>query len=151
MSLEREFELLQSVPVFSMIEPAMQKLLCFTSERVVYEAGEVLFRQGDAANAAYVVIEGTIEIAVAAPAGKRIVNTLGPNDIVGEAAMFSDLPRTATATANTRLETLRIAKDVFCDMMRENPGAALHINHLLARRLASTVALLGAPTAGATG
>jgi CRP-like cAMP-binding protein len=151
MSIEQEIDVLRRVPVFSMIGPAMQKLLCLTSERLVFESGQAIFRQGDAANAAYVVIDGYIDVTVAAPGGERVVNTVGPYELVGEASMFSDLPRTATAMAKSRIEVLRIGKDVFCEMVRDNPGAALHMTQLLARRLANTTALLGTQAAGATG
>ena len=44
MSLQQEFELLRKIPMFANIEPAKLKLLAFTSERLSYTDGEVLFR-----------------------------------------------------------------------------------------------------------
>ena len=49
-----------------------------------------------------------------------MVNTLGQNDIIGEIAIFGDVPRTATATAQTKLETLKISKELFTKIIREN-------------------------------
>ena len=144
MSLATELELIRNVPMFSAIEPAEQKLLCFSSERLSYGAGEVLFREGDAADAAYVVVDGTVEITLATPGGPRLVNTLGRNDVVGETAIFGDVPRTATATAKTHLVVLRVCKDLFCELVRNNAAAALQLNRILARRLANTTAQLGA-------
>jgi CRP/FNR family cyclic AMP-dependent transcriptional regulator len=144
MSLATEFDLIRRVPVFSAIGPDKQKLLCFSSERLTFEPGQVMFREGDAADAAYVVIDGTVEITVEAPGGPLLVNTLGESDVVGETAIFGDVPRTATATAKTRLETLRVSKDLFLDLVRDNADAAMQINRILATRLANTTARLSA-------
>ena len=144
MSLAIEVDLIRRVPVFSAIGPAKQKLLCFSSERLTFEAGEVIFREGDAPDAAYVVIDGAVEITIQTPHGPRLVNTLGQSDVVGEAAIFGDVPRTATATAKTRLEALRVCKDLFLDMLRDNAEAAIQLNRILASRLANTTALLSA-------
>ena len=70
------------------------------------------------------------------------MNTVGRNDIIGEIAIFGDVPRTATATAVSKLETLRISKELFEKIIRENPDAALELIRVLAGRLASTTAQL---------
>ena len=142
MSLEQEVELIRQFPIFSKIQPAKQKLLCFSSDRLTYEAGQVMFRAGDTGDACYIVIEGSIEISVDTPKGPLVVNTLGRNEIIGEIAIFGDVPRTATATALTRLEALRISKELFYSVIRENPDAALELIRILASRLANTTAQL---------
>jgi CRP-like cAMP-binding protein len=142
MSLEQEVELIRRFPIFSKIQPAMQKLLCFSSERLTYEAGQVMFRAGDAADAAYVIIDGGVDITVPTSTGAILVNQLKQNDIIGEIAIFGDVPRTATATATTKVEALRIAKDMFVNVIRDNPDAALELIRILAGRLANTTAQL---------
>lgn len=142
MSLEQEVELIRRFPIFSKIQPAMQKLLCFSSERLTYEAGQVMFRAGDAADAAYVIIDGGVDITVPTSTGAILVNQLKQNDIIGEIAIFGDVPRTATATATTQVEALRISKDMFVNVIRENPDAALELIKILAGRLANTTAQL---------
>jgi len=142
MSLEQEVELIRQFPIFAKIQPAMQKLLCFSAERLNYDAGQVMFKAGDMGDAAYIIIEGKVEISVPTPSGAIVVNTLGRNDIIGEIAIFGDVPRTATATAQTRLETLRISKELFEKLIRENPDAALELIRGLAGRLANTTAQL---------
>ncbi|TIR56227.1 MAG: Crp/Fnr family transcriptional regulator, partial [Mesorhizobium sp.] len=56
MLLKDEVGMLQRVPLFSGIEPTKLKLLAFTSDRVSYSAGQILFRQGDEGDAAYVIL-----------------------------------------------------------------------------------------------
>jgi len=142
MSLEQEVELIRQFPIFSKIQPAMQKLLCFSSERLTYDIGQVMFNAGDAADAAYIIIEGKVEISVPTPSGPIIVNTLGKNELLGEIAIFGEVPRTATAKATAKLETLKISKDMFIKVIRENPDAAVELIKILAGRLANTTSQL---------
>jgi CRP/FNR family transcriptional regulator, cyclic AMP receptor protein len=148
MSLEQEVELIRQFPIFSKIQPAMQKLLVFSSERLKYDAGQVMFNAGDMGDAAYIVIDGAVEISVPTPGGPIVVNKLGKNDIIGEIAIFGDVPRTATATALTALETLKISKELFEKVIRENPDAALELIRVLAARLANTTNQLSRTMSG---
>jgi len=138
MSLEEEVELIRRFPLFQGIQPAMQKLLCFGSERLVYDVGQALVREGEAADAVYVLIDGTVEITVGSPGGPIVVNTVGRNEIIGEIAIFGDVPRTATVTANSRVEALKISKELFINVVRQNPDAAIELLRILATRLANT-------------
>jgi CRP/FNR family cyclic AMP-dependent transcriptional regulator len=149
MSLEQEVEMMRQIPLFSRIAPAMQKLLCFGSERLIYDPGQHLVKVGDMADAAYIIIEGSAAVTVPGPRGPVIVNTLGKNEVIGEIAVFADLPRTATVTAATRVEALRISKDLFISVVRQNPDAAIELIRVLALRLTNTTQQLIKSTAAA--
>jgi len=138
MSLLQEYELLRRIPFFAEIEPAKLKLLAFMSERVGFDAGKDLCRQGDPADAAYLIIDGEAEIILEGPAGPIIVATLGANEIVGEIGILCDVPRNATVRAKNRLVVLRIAKDPFMRMVREFPNMSVSIMRELAHRLELT-------------
>jgi len=101
MSLESEVELIRRLPLFAKIDLAMLKLLCFSSERLTFEVGQVVFNAGDVADAAYILIDGYVAISRPTPTGPVVVGTLGPMEIVGEIAIFGDVPRTATITATS--------------------------------------------------
>ena len=151
MSLEQEVELIRRFPIFSKIAPAKQKLLCFSSDRLTYNVGQEVFHMGDPGDACYIVIEGQIDISVDRSNGKDtlLLSTVGPNDIIGEIAIFGQVPRTATATARTRVEVLRISADLFRSVIRENPDAAIELIRNLAHRLANTTAILTRETGSA--
>ena len=138
MSLLQEYELLRRIPFFSEIEPARLKLLAFMSERVGFDPGKNLCTQGDAADAAFLIIEGEADIILEGPAGPITVATLGANEIVGEIGILCDVPRNATVRAKDRLVALRIAKDPFMRMVREFPTMAVSIMRELAHRLELT-------------
>jgi len=138
MSLKEEFELLRRVPIFAEIEPAKLKLLALMSERVAFDPGKRLMRQGDPADAAYLIIDGEAEVIVETPAGPVTVATVGANEIVGEMGILCNAPRNATVCAKNRLITLRISKELFMRMVREFPNMAVFIVQELAHRLEST-------------
>jgi CRP-like cAMP-binding protein len=142
MSLDSEVELIRRLPLFAKIDLPMLKLLCFSSERLTFNEGQVLFREGDSADAAYILIEGHVSIIRPTSSGPVVVGTLGPSEIVGEIAIFSDVTRTATITATTRVDALRIAKEQMMSIVRANPDAALELIKQLALRLANTTARL---------
>jgi CRP/FNR family cyclic AMP-dependent transcriptional regulator len=137
-SLQQEFEFLRRVPLFAEIEPAKLKLLAFMSERVGFDHGKFVFRQGDQADAAYLIIDGEAEVILEGPAGPITVATLGANEVVGEIGILCDLPRNATVRAKNRLVALRIAKDPFMRMVREFPNMSVSIMRELAHRLELT-------------
>jgi len=149
MSINQEVELLRNIPLFAKIEPSKLKLLAFTSERLTYQAGQVLCRQGDTGDAAYIIIEGEAAVRIATPNGDIEVARLGRGDVVGEIAILCDVPRTATVlaatatvTATQRVTTLKITKELFFRLVNEFPQIAIEIMRELAARLERTNAQL---------
>jgi CRP-like cAMP-binding protein len=142
MQLKDEVELLRRVPLFANVAPAKLKLLAFTSDRVSFREGQVLFKQGDAGDAAYVVLVGTADVLVGTDGGEIKVASLEPNSIVGEIAILCDVARTATVKASAPLEALRISKDHFIKLLAEFPEMAVEIMRVLADRLSHTTAEL---------
>lgn len=142
MSLQEEVELLRNIPLFAKIDPSKLKLLAFTSERLTYAADENLFEQGDAGDAAYIIIGGEADVIVGTPGGPLVVATLKQNEIVGEIAILCDVPRTATVRAKTQLTALRITKELFFSLIIEFPEIAVEIMRELATRLERTTTQL---------
>lgn len=138
MSLNEEVELLRNIPLFAKLEPSKLKLLAFTSERITYEAGQVLFQQGDVGDAAYIIVDGSASVLVETGGGEIEVATLGRNDFVGEIAILCDVPRTATVKALSQTVTLRITKDLFFRLVAEFPEMSVEIMRELASRLEHT-------------
>ncbi len=142
MSLRQDVDLLRNIPLFAKIEPSKLKLLAFTAERLTFTAGEILCRQGDEGDSAYVIIAGEADVLVDTDAGEVAVATLGTNDFLGETAILCDVPRTATVRARTDLETLMVSKDLFFQLVGQFPSMAIEIMRELARRVERTTAQL---------
>lgn len=142
MSIVEEVELLRRIPLFTKIDPTRLKLLAFTSDRVRFEPGQILFEQGEGGDSAYVIIEGSADVSVNTPAGPLTVATIDKHELVGEIALLCDVPRTATVTAKTELVALQISKDLFYRLVAEFPEMAMEIMRDLARRLDQTTSRL---------
>jgi CRP/FNR family cyclic AMP-dependent transcriptional regulator len=134
-SLREEVDLLQRIPLFANVEASKLKLLAFTSERIAFEAGHVLFRQGDPGDAAYIVIEGEAEVLVDGLTEPVLIAVLGRNALIGETAILCDVPRTATIKARQRLVCLRISKELFVRLINEFPQIAVAVVRELASRV----------------
>jgi CRP-like cAMP-binding protein len=135
MTLEAEVQSLRQVPMFRDIDPARLKLLAFTSERVNFAEGQKFFQQGDAADAAYVVLQGKADVTIDSPGGDIKVAELGQNAIVGEMGILSDSPRSATIVAAAPTTALRIDKRVFLELLTQFPQMSIAVMRELASRL----------------
>jgi len=135
MSLQQEVDMLKRVPLFARIEPSKLKLLAFTSERLTFQSGQMLMKQGDMGDAAYVIMDGKVDILIDTPGGPLKVAELGKNAFVGEMAILCDVPRTATVSATETCTTLKISKDLFFRLVTEFPQMSVEIMRELAHRL----------------
>lgn len=142
MSLKEEVELMRRIPLFARVDLAKLKLLAFASERLTFAPGQELFHQGDAADAAYIIVEGSADVVVDAPKGAITVASIGKNDFVGEIGILCDVPRTATVRASSPLVTLRITKDLFYSMITDFPAMGVEIMRELAHKLENTTVQL---------
>ena len=141
--LNEMVNMMLDIPLFSGIDRSKLKLLVFTSERVNFEPDQVIFRQGDTGDKAYVVIEGEVDVVLESEHGEKIVASLGANEIFGEMALLSKMPRTTTIRARTPVVLLSLSQDVFLRMVEENSEIAVAMMRVLAERLASTLRKYG--------
>ncbi len=147
MLLNDEVELLGKVSLFCGLQPSQLKLLAFTSQRLTFEEGDMLFEQNDPGDSAYVVLSGSAEVIVDNNGVNVVVATLEKNSIIGEIAILCDVPRTAGVRAASKLETLCISKEQLLKLLQEFPTMAIQLMKVLASRLTTTTADLSAARA----
>jgi ABC-type sugar transport system ATPase subunit len=138
MGLDTEVAALERVPLFAGLEPAKLKLIALSSERMIFAAGEDLFRQGDSADHAYVIIAGAAEILIDGPEGETRIATVEKNHFVGELALLSAQSRSATVRATHDLTALAITKDTFFQMIEDFPQISIRMMRDLGERLLDT-------------
>ncbi|HEU0037068.1 MAG TPA: cyclic nucleotide-binding domain-containing protein [Kofleriaceae bacterium] len=98
---------LSNTPLFAGLPSDVMKALVEHLTIVSLEPGQHLFREGDRSDALYVVVEG--ELSVQAEGPPRVeMGRLGPGSFIGEVALMTDQPRSATVTSLTGAELLRI-------------------------------------------
>jgi CRP/FNR family transcriptional regulator, cyclic AMP receptor protein len=112
----------------------------FSRERiaVTLEAGETLFKKGDAADCMYAVLTGDLEVAD----GNIVFYTISAGSIVGEMALVDHAPRSATVTAVTSCTLAEIDEKRFLFLVQQTPMFALNVLRLMSQRLRKMGALL---------
>lgn len=130
--------LLREVDLFAGLERVTLAKLAAHLQPQFYAASSIIFRQGDAGDALYVVASGTVGVYTADQTGtaETLVKILSVGEPFGEMALLSSIPRTATIKVETDCEVLRLNRSAFVDLVREQPSVALAIAATLSRRLA---------------
>jgi serine phosphatase RsbU (regulator of sigma subunit) len=113
--------LLQSNPLFAEIDLAALKRLLDDGRMLALRPGEPLMRQGEASNAAYIVIDGSASIRIETSYGNVDLSVVSAPALVGEIGVFTGVPRTATVTAATPLRVLRVDGRDLQEFGRQNP------------------------------
>src|SRR5262245_2464413 len=94
-------------------------------------AGATIYREGDARDFMYAVVEGEVELFVK---GQR-VETVERGGIFGEMALIDKCDRLATAVARTDATIVPVDEQQFLFLVHETPNFALHVMQVLSDRL----------------
>lgn len=128
---------LPDIPFLAGLDPAAAFAIRQRMVPVAVPGGRVLFEEGEEGDALYTLVTGCVGISTRDPstgALRRIVR-LRPPDTVGEMALLSPAPRSATATALRDSHLLRLTRGAFQEVVERYPGTLLYFADLLARRL----------------
>jgi CRP/FNR family cyclic AMP-dependent transcriptional regulator len=100
-----------------------------------HRKGEILFSQGDDADAIFYVRKGKVKVTVVSKQGKEaVVAILGADEFVGEGCLIGQPKRLATASAMTDCVTMRVDKTEIMRVLREEPEfSQMFVAHILAR------------------
>jgi small-conductance mechanosensitive channel len=101
-----------------------------------YGAGEVVTRQGDVASWLFLLASGEVSVRVEADGLEHEVSRLGPGSILGEMAMMTGEPRSATVVALSDCVCYRLERAAFEAVLRRRPQLAEDVAAVLARRRA---------------
>ena len=147
MGLREDIALLQGLSIFDGLSDEYLRLLAFGAERRWLESGHVLFREGAAADCAFVVLSGRLTLTRDLPAGHdQPIGDAGPGSILTEIAMISDAHRHFTATAADESEVMRISRVLFHRMLQEYPEVAMATEKRLRENFSRLTGALAAAT-----
>lgn len=133
---------LRKSPIFQGLSDEELKQLMDMAEPVSLRAGDLLIRQGEPGNAAYVLIRGDFEVQKQSGQSLIKIDVRNPGDVVGEMALLSRTPRNASIIAKTDGEALRIPQEAFEKLLRSSSTAAMAILHWVMARLTQNESLL---------
>ncbi|HXW59422.1 MAG TPA: Crp/Fnr family transcriptional regulator [Solirubrobacteraceae bacterium] len=136
---EEVVELLGCVPVFStLVDTDLQHIAQLAVPRR-FEAGQVVFREGDSSDTCYVVRRGHARATRHHGDGRTItLARFGPGDIFGELAMFEDERRSATVEAIEPTDVVAVLGPDMRALMTEHPEISTRLVIALAKRLRET-------------
>ena len=112
---------LRSVPIFASLTEDFIDSLRAKVELVRYGKGDVICRQGDLADAFYLIRIGFVKVSEVHPEGELVLAYLGRGGYFGEIGLLGEGRRTATCTALDHVEVVRIHADDFHRMMEAFP------------------------------
>src|SRR5262249_38388998 len=125
---------LDGVEIFRDLEESERARLAAELETLNLRRGDALVRQGETADALYIVVTGRFLVTVA---GRReAVTELGPGQPVGEIAFLAGGVRTATVTALRDSLVLRLGRAQFEELSAKPPSIWRTLTLALARRVA---------------
>lgn len=103
---------LNSLPLFSCLPGTLIAELVGKMQSLHFREGEIIFRQGEDGGIMYVILSGTVKVALEDPHGRELVLAhRSPYEVIGETSLIDLEPRAATVTAETPLELLSLTHE----------------------------------------
>jgi NTE family protein len=139
--------LLAALPLLAGADSETLDALLAHIRPVHVHAGDVVIRQGDAADRLFLVRSGRLRVVVEQEDGPKTVRELGAGAAIGELALLTGSPRSATVHAVRDGELLELDADVFHALLEHDSGFAISVARTLAMQLqASGELLVAGPT-----
>lgn len=140
---ERLITFLLDTPMFDNLDPSEIRQVLHIVETRNLQAGELVFSEGDAGDAWYVLYTGGVEVVKQTAEGEEdVIATLGPQACFGEISILDGLPRSATIRASGDSVMFRIPRTAFEELIKKEDRVAYkllyHMAILLAQRQRTT-------------
>jgi CRP-like cAMP-binding protein len=128
---DAKIELLKKVPLFAGCTKGELQQLAKTADELDLREGTVLTREGRPGREFFVLVDGTARVT---RNGRKLAD-LGPGDWLGEIALITNSPRTATVTATSPLDVLVITDRRFHQLVETMPSIAMKVLSSVGERL----------------
>ena len=123
--LQRKLRLVAGTEMFQRLAPRNQRLLAFSAQWFSIEAGEKIFKRGDAPDAAYLCVKGEAQLVWYEENGKVVpITTVEPGRVIGDLAIFLNEERQYDMLATQDCLFLRIGAYEYLSVVRTDPEVA---------------------------
>jgi CRP/FNR family cyclic AMP-dependent transcriptional regulator len=129
---DKKVELIKHVPLFSKLSASALKEVASLADEIDLPEGKTLTKEGERGREFFVLLEGSADVR---QKGARI-RTLGEGDFLGEIALVTKLPRTATVTTTSPVRALVITDRAFSTLLNHSPQIGQGVLEALGERLA---------------
>lgn len=129
-------ELIHSIPLFEGLDAGELEPILGISQHATFFPGARIVRQGQAADSAFILETGTVEVVTTLPGGGELaVAEFGPGSILGEMALLENAVRSATMIARTASSGYFVERDTFRMLLAQRNDTAFDIQHRITRTL----------------
>ena len=129
---------LRTVSLFADLPREVLARLVSEFDEIEVPASQTVFSQGDPGDALYVIVSGAVEVRGERDGQAERVAVLGPGDCLGEMALVTGDPRSATVVALSPTRLLRLDKERFRVLSERHPVFLRELARVLCRRVART-------------
>jgi Flp pilus assembly CpaE family ATPase len=131
-------DILHRVDIFeNLAEPELERIGDMLIERR-YREGQVLFKQGDVGDALLIVADGRVKVFIPEGQSERVLAFFGTGDVLGEMALLTGEPRSASASAISETRVLALSKSDFDTYLATNVSVMREMMRIIALRQAQT-------------
>lgn len=129
-------ELLARTPLFGGLDGPSRQAIAQELREASFDPGQIIFSRGDAGTDLHVVAKGRVRLSVLTSDGRELSFAHAePPSIFGEIAVFDGRPRSADATAVSKVETLMLSKAAFSRLLASHPSVSEAAIRFLSARL----------------
>ena len=129
--MKKSADIASTLPIFADLSKSDLRKVTSLMTPIEIKAGRQLIKEGTPGREAFFILEGTASVR----RGARVIASLGPGDVVGEMALISGTPRTATVTAETAMRVEVLNRREFTSLIDDVPGLAKKIMTSVLKRL----------------
>ena len=133
---ERLITFLLETPMFEKLVPAEIMEVIHIVEIEQYQAGDIVFREGDAGDAWFVMYRGAVEVLKQGATGEKKITELGPQACFGEISILDGSPRSATIRVTEDSVVFRVPRKAFSELIEDGHLVAYKLLHQMAILLA---------------
>ncbi|MBI5508484.1 MAG: cyclic nucleotide-binding domain-containing protein [Deltaproteobacteria bacterium] len=124
--IDPHFEFLKGLPLFAELSLDELRQIHTAAERIRFQAGATLIKQGLPGTALYILTQGKVRVSTKDAAGNDVVLVeLGPGQYVGEMALIDDAPTSANVTAVVDTHAFKLGRDRFRELLTTQDRIAL--------------------------
>ncbi|AQT41538.1 Cyclic nucleotide-binding domain-containing protein [Bartonella apihabitans] len=135
MAINDDIILLKKFDFFNKMTPEQLRLLIFGAERQEFASGEMIFKEGELAESAYVVLSGTVNLYRQNNNSGQPIDIINRNALINELALVTEINRPFTAIAQSNSKVLEIERTVFLRLIKEFPDITRYIYDYVNERI----------------
>ncbi|MBI4322728.1 MAG: cyclic nucleotide-binding domain-containing protein [Candidatus Omnitrophica bacterium] len=127
--------ILRRIALFASCAEEQLHLIAERSRLVEYKKGETIYREGDRAEALYIIASGRLQVFTVTNGQKQLYTVLHNGDTFGEISLLTGETHSATVEALNDTLVLELQKRDFEDLINQIPSLVLHLSRVLSKRL----------------